>query len=334
MIDYVRISSQIPISLECFVDGLWHEGTTPDGSPYLWHRFRGVSVHYYVYSQRLVVSGKFITMLCDTQVSNFDDLYGNMRGQFIDEVNAEINRLFVDCVVDIRDFLVTRIDYCFNVETPFVTQYIEFLTTAFERIDKGTRVNFTAEHGLRNSVYIKNKAEYDRNARYNYTLNVYDKADRLRYQRARHERISTGDFALAENILRIEVQASYNFLEAICRKFSVTRRFEELFNYRIALWAIETVFARVYRMNSTAQFYTYKEACKLVTKGSAAQKTLFSAATNHSVVGKKYAYGCKALNAVGIYPYCLLPRRIPCNILPNPMQLIMAKDGIFIEEGR
>lgn len=331
MIDYVRCYSQIPLSQDQFVKDRWHPITLQDGSMMLWHKTRAVSVHYYLNTQRLVISGKLITLLYDTQVSNFDDLYGNMKEQFIDEFNAQINRLFTEPAVDIRDFLVTRIDYCFNVETPYVTQYIDFLTTAFARTNTGGRVNHTARHGLHNSVYIKNTAEYEQNRRYNYTLNVYDKTDRLRYQRNRRERISEADFALAENILRIEVQASHQFIKSICEKFSCSRRFAELFDYRVAFWSIGRVFALVYHMTPQMQIYTYKEAVRRVTRGSAAQKTLFSAATNHPVLDKKYAYGRKTLAAQGIYPYCLLPKTSPVTCLPSPMQLITEKDGMYIE---
>lgn len=333
MIDFVRCHSQIPLTPGHFVKEFWNPITLRDGSMMLWHRTRAVSVHYYLNTKRLVISGKLITLLHDTQVSNFDDLYGDLREQFIDEFNAAINCLFTMPVVDIRNFEVTRIDYCFNVETPYVTQYIDFLTTAFERTNTGgRRINHTARCGLHSSVYIKNATEYEQNRRYNYTLNVYDKTDRLHYQRNRRERISEADFALAENILRIEVQASHNLINTICQEFSVSRRFEELFDYRIAFWTICKIFDLVYRMKPQAQIYTYKEALRRVRKGSAAQKTLYSAATNHPVLGKQYAYGRKALTVLDIYPYCLLSKASPVPLLPTPMQLIVEKDGMYIEE--
>lgn len=332
MIDFVRCSSQIPLTQEQFVREYWHPVTLRDGSMMLWHRTRAVSVHYYLNSQRLVISGKLITLLHDTQVSNFDDLYGDLRDQFMDAFNAAINCLFTVPVVDIRDFEVTRIDYCFNVETPYVTQYIDFLTTAFERTNTGRRVNHTARHGLHNSVYIKNTAEYEQNRRYNYTLNVYDKSDRLRYQRNRLEPIPAADFVLAENILRIEIQASHQLINTICQKHTISRRFEELFDYRVAFWTICHVFELVYRMKPTARLYTYKNAVRSVAKGSAAQKTLFSAATNHPVLDSKYDYGRRRLNELDIYPYCLLPKTNPVPCLLNPMQLIVEKDGMYIGE--
>ncbi len=330
MIDYVRLFQKIPIHKKQFQQTLCHEATTQDGSVFLWYKFRAVTVRYYLSTQNLVISGKLITLLHDTQVLNFDDIYGHLKDDFLDELNEKINRLFTRPLINLRDFLVTRIDYCFNVETPYVKEYIDFLTVAFRRTNNGHRVNFTEKKGLSGSVYIKNAAEYEKNARYNYTLNVYNKLDRLMKQKRNKQRVTEADLKLAENILRIEIQASYHFLESICKHFDISKRFADLFDYRIAIYAIETVFGRVYRLKPNDTFYTYSEAKKLVRPDSAAHKTLYAAATNHAVTGQKYAQGIKMLRSYGIYPFCLLPTSSPVPHLQNPVQLVLNKAKAFL----
>ena len=329
MIDYVSMNKILPIQKSTFKPSKWHREVSGEGD-YYWYHFRGVTVRYYFETQRLLIMGKLITLLHDTQVQNFDDVYGGETELFLDEVNACINDLFTQPVVDVREFSVTRIDYCFNVDTPFVRDYLVFLRRAFQMVNTGAKTDFAAKNGLNGSVYIKNSSEYAKNSRYNYTLNVYDKLDRLHYQQGQKQNISAADLALAENTLRVEVQASHNLIKSICRHFGMEKTFSCLFRYPVAMYAIESVFKRVFRMDRTMDFYTYQEAKTRVKAGSAAGKALYSLATNHNVSGEEYAYKCKQVGKAGIYPYCLLPKGSSEAILKNPITLIYEKDGHYL----
>lgn len=330
MIDYISINKIIMLDKWMFIEGRWAERTLDAGEIYLWAKIAGVIVRYYWNSQRLLVLGKPITLLNNSQVQNYDDIYGGMRDEFLDAVNDRLNDLFLEPVIDVREFMVTRIDYCFNIETPYVQEYLSFLRRAFQKTDTGARIDHTAKHGLHGSVYVKNASEYNKNVRYNYTLNVYDKLDRLRYQKSHGTPIRQSDFALAENVLRIEVQASHVFVKSLCQKFGIERQFGVLFDYNIALYAIQTAFRRVFRAEEAWDFFTYAEAKKRVAGARAAGQLLYSAATNHNVSGTKYAYKRKKVAGYGIYPFCLLPKDSPVPVLKNPVKLVRNKISPFL----
>lgn len=329
MIDYVRLNKVISIHPRSFCQKTWSKRKTEQGGTYYWYSNNGVTISYYFETQRMVIGGKLITLLHNTQVHNFDDIYGGLRDEFLDDINERINRLFVHPQIDIREFTVTRIDYCINVETPYVSDYIEVLKRAFQAVNSGGKVDHTERHGLEGSVYVKNEAEYNANVRKNYTLNVYDKKDRLEFQESHGIHVEEMDFVLAENILRVEVQASHDLINTLCKRFGIGKTFGELFDYRIALYAMETIFERVFRLKAGCDFYTYRAAKQIIPKG-AAEKTLFSLATNHSIKGSKYDYGRKRIQQSGVYPYCLLPKKSTVEALPNPLKLVREKIENFL----
>lgn len=329
MIDFVSMRKELPISPRSFRQGMWDRRTTEDGTTYYWHKHNNVTIRYYFSTHRLIISGKLITLLHSTQVQNFDDIYGGLTETFINDFNERVNRLFTKPLIDIREFTVTRIDYCFNVETAYVKEYLSFLTKAFQRLNTGKRVDHTERHGLEGSVYIKNTAEYNANARKNYTLNVYDKTDRLKFQEQNGIDVEKMDFILAENILRIEVQASYEYIKSLCKHFKIEKLFGNLFDFNVAFYAIETAFKRIFHLASSCDFYTYGLAKTLIPSG-AAQKALRSSATNHNISGSSYDYARKRITQCGVYPYCLLSKDSPVDTLKNPMQLIYEKTKYYV----
>jgi hypothetical protein len=277
-----------------------------------------------------MIHGKLITLLHNTQVQNFDDIYGGLTEVFLDDLNRQLNFLFRESVVDVRSFKVTRIDFCFNVETSFVEEYLEALRRAFQGVDDGSKTDHAACHGLHGSVYIKNATEYRKNIRYNYTLNVYNKLDRLNYQRERGIPISRSDFLLAKDVLRVEVQASHGLIKDLCRNLGIEREFCALFNYEVAVYAIQLVFRRVFRIDPEWDFYTYREAKERVKGNQVAERLLYTVATNHKVGSAKYAYGRSKVTERGIYPFSVLPKGSPVPVLENPVKLIEKKVGGFL----
>ena len=200
MIDSVSMSTQIYIPKEEFTRFLWGElSANGDFELSYIHKENGVTIKYFPNTHTLRISGKIIRLVSDSNISNFDDVYGTDRETFISDVNEKINRLFNTVTVDIRDFNVSRIDYCFNIYTPYTKEYLDFLTKAFNAVNKGARKNFAYEQDLHGSVYVKTKADYDNARKSNYALNFYDKEDWLRN---RSEDISFSD----EDIAYIEAE--------------------------------------------------------------------------------------------------------------------------------
>lgn len=325
MIDYVRLHTSITIPQNVFNSMIWRKVEHDNGSFHYLYERNGVYLRYYPETENLTLSGKILMLLHDTQVLNFDDIYGADRNRFMDEINLALNRLFPSPILDIRQFEATRIDYCFNVKTPYVAEYIDFFNRAFEALDSNLRKNYTLENGLDGSIYVRVTSDYDNNTLKNYTLNFYNKADRLTYQWNNNERVSPDDFPRATDILRLEAQCGPDFLKPLAKKFNIGRSFDELFDFDVAYHAISTVYKRVLRGTETLDYYTYQGTKKLLPSNSAAAKTLYAAATNHSITGRKYDHGRRSSQKKGIYPYCFLPKKFPVPLLENPLKLILRK---------
>ena len=324
MIDYVRLRTNIAISAKQIKRNMWKKASLEDGLFYYWYAFRDVYLRYYPHTEHFLIDGKILMLLYDTQVLNFDDIYRLDTEAFIEDINEYLNKLFTAPIIDIHSFHVTRIDYCFNVTTEHVDSYIDFFNRAFKLINSPTRKNFTLEKGLNGSAYIKTASDYRNNTLKNYTLNFYNKTDRLAYLEERGCHIHAEDYDYANNILRLEVQCGPEMVKSICKSNNIQNTFSILFNYEIAVQAIETVYKRIFRGDATQDYFTYEKA-KNTVKTQSAKDSLYILATNHSISGKKYDSGRKNIKACGIYPHALLPKSKTLPVLDNPIKLIKQK---------
>ena len=324
MIDYIKLKYYIEIPTKYFSPLIWQQGKTDDGQFFRWRTVRHVKLRYYEESKLFTISGKIIRYLYDTQVQNVDDVYGARTDLFVEEINDALNRLFPSPILDIRNFIVTRIDYCINLETPYTQTYIEFMDRAFKITNNGTRVNYAEEHDLDGSVYVRTASDYKENSNKNYTLNFYNKAHQLQALMKEGAYISEVDLALAENILRLEVQCGYQMIRRLTQKFCIGNTFGELFDFRIAYEAIQSAYVLVLKGTEDADYYTYAEAKKQL-KGKRKAQDVILVAASHRIMGSKYAYGRNQAKAAGVYPHCFLPKSKTLIHLDNPLKLLRDK---------
>lgn len=324
MIDYVTLRHHINIPANYFSPMKWKRSQTEDEQFFRWHTFRRVKLRYYEDSQTFTISGKLLMFLYDTQVQNPDDIYGAKQEMFIEELNTALNRLFPVAIMDIRDFTVSRIDYCFNVETPHVTDYIDFMSRAFQMVNAGTRVDYSSKHQLSGSVYIRTASDYEDNSNKNYTLNFYDKADQVKDLISKGAYISEGDRMLARDVLRLEVQCGYQMIKRLTRKYGICNTFGELLDFRIAYEAIRSTYQLTLHGTENADFFTYAEAKKRL-KGHGKAQDVLRVAASHRITDPKYAYGRNQAKKAGVYPYCFLPKNSSLAFLENPMRLLQDK---------
>lgn len=326
MIDTVHLTADLALSDKAFHQMMWFLCNTPDGETYVQHRREGIRINYYPDRKRLNISGKLIRLLHDSDVLNVDDLYGSNLELFLNRIDQYLNALFTRPVISIRDFRVRRIDYCFNIKTPHVKQYLDFLNIAFDRCNNGRRVNHVREHRLNGSVYVKTLSDYENNTLRNYALNYYDKISRLRALMEDGKPVSADDLKAAEGMLRLEVQCGYQFIKRLCKVQRVKPSFGNMFSYEIACTAEKMVYAYVFRADETQDFCTYTEATKRVPPGSAAaKKALLRASQNHLITDPGFAYGRSVIAKAGVYPFCFLPKDSKTPFLDNPLKLIAAK---------
>lgn len=133
---------------------------------------------------------------------------------FQDRFNQEIRSFNLPFLPDLEGWKAHRIDFTYNIHTPYVKDYVRLMHKADLR-------GFTIkkdQHGHRSmkpgSLYINNSAV---------TLNFYDKQDEM--QKAQGgTRHTPEEISQAKDILRIEVQAGRDKLSNIKRKQDFTTK--------------------------------------------------------------------------------------------------------------
>ena len=326
MLDYVRLYQDVFIGDDAFRWDKWHPKTLKDGTPLYYARIRSVYFRYYPLRNRLRIDGKIMQLEVDSQVLNADDIYGADLPQFIEDMNQHINSLFHGVALDICDFCATRLDYCFNVYTDYVEEYLDFMYRSFHQSNTGNRVNYTERFKLNGSVYIKTKSDFEHNTRRRYVLNFYDKKDRLEYQRRKGVRIASEDWKYAKGVLRLEIQCGFDFIRSLLKERRIENSFGNLLSYDLALHVEKKVFKQVFGFPATADFYAYQPAKKLLPRNSKAAEALCASSKGWRITsGTKYDHGRKKIIENNICPFAFLPPNIGIAMLENPIKLIEKK---------
>ena len=325
MIDFIHLRTENFIPVEALKPEYWQKRELKDGTVYWLHKYREASLLYYPQTEKWSIKGKILTWLHDTQVANVDDLYGTDLKGFVNEINEYLQSLVEASMVDILEWETYRIDYCFNVKTPYVSEYLNVMNEGFRMSNTGTRVNYPEERGLSGSSYIKTKGDYKVNELRNYVLNFYDKYDRLEYLRRRGFPIAPDDWELARNVLRLEVQCGYVFIKELCEKLNIGRAFGNLLSYEVACTAEAWIYRRVFKAEADQDYFAYQTAKKLLSNQRKALDVLERSAEHHRIVDGKYGYGRKQIQKAGIYPFAFLKKGIGVEVLPNPLKLILGK---------
>ena len=324
MIDFIHLKTQYLIPVEALKPEYWQKTELKDGTVYWLHKYREASVLYYPQTGKWSIKGKIMTWLHDTQVANVDDLYGTDLQGFVNEINAYLQSLVGAPMVDVLDWETYRIDYCFNIKTPYVSEYLDVMNEGFRMSNTGTRVNYPEERGLSGSSYIKTKGDYKVNELRNYVLNFYDKHDRLEYLRRRGMRIAEDDWELARNVIRLEVQCGYVFIKELCEKLNISRAFGDLLSYEVAYYAESMIYQRVFKADVNQDFNLYN-AAKGMLKNPTAKKVLERSAEHHRITDSKYTYGRQQIQQAGVYPFAFLKKGSGVEVLENPLKLILGK---------
>lgn len=327
MVDHVHLYSDVYIADDMFREGIWRKCTVKDGTLRYVTRIKSVVFWYNPFRGRLKIEGKILQMEIDSQVLNPDDVYEADIPQYVEDMNRHLNDLFNGLQLDICEFYVRRIDYCFNVYTDYVKEYLDFMTTAFHQANTDVRVNFTERRNLNGSVYIKTRSDYKHNSRRRYVLNYYDKSDRLSYlRRVKRQRIAREDWKYAEGVLRLEIQCGYEYIKAILKDKELDNSFGNMLSYSLALYAHEKAYRQVFRHPCTADYYIYEAAkAKLKPKSSAAKTLKASAQGKRIILDDEHDYGRGKIIDQNICPFAFLPKKGKVDMLENPIKLIYKK---------
>lgn len=115
-----------------------------------------------------------------------------------------------------REWKVNRIDYCVNIKTPYVKEYIDLLRKGdkpyFLEIPYGKNRNYSQPKG---SLYMVGKGS---------NVNFYDKQDQIENEMLSNASITEQALNHAQDILRLEVQCKKSKTEYIKFKYDMTAK--------------------------------------------------------------------------------------------------------------
>lgn len=174
------------------------------------------------------------------------DRIGVYREADHDAVMKKFNEIMLELQLPEWDYwIVNRIDYCVNVRTPYVKEYIML----FQKSDIPSHQRLTYDKKTRNkshkdgSLYLPAKARDSRkrkNKTGSQTINFYDKQDELIKECAAVEEIEQ-----AQDILRLEVQCNYPKLDYIKRKYDLDRSLDTLLSAEICIEVLQRAILQV-----------------------------------------------------------------------------------------
>lgn len=157
--------------------------------------------------------------------------------QYTDAVANKFNRLLSELCFGMPDFYqwrVNRIDYCINVYTEHVPQYINLLRKGdkpwFLDVPRNAQGNYTRPYG---SVYYAKGKRHEGQPKKKTTsiaINFYDKESQLKHEQARqiqnHEPVTVTEEMIqqAHNILRLEVQCNKPRTDYLKVKYDMTTK--------------------------------------------------------------------------------------------------------------
>lgn len=176
-----------------------------------------------------------------------------------DKFNKVIKTLHKD-LPDFYEWTTNRIDYCINIKTPHVKEYIKLFQSG--NIPRFFAIPLDKNKHLRHrvgSLYYTNKST---------NINFYDKQDELKNQQAQDISKKSTSFITdehikqSENILRLEVQCKQgktNYLK--CKYDLDTKHIKYFLNADMSRHAIEKAYKDCIGYGN---FFTLKTARKLV----------------------------------------------------------------------
>lgn len=339
MIDTIRFKTQLS-SHNIRVDK-WNISITDDGEIFYQTFIKTVRIAYYPSTKSLLICGRLVGVYSFDRISNFDDLFSDRWEliNFFSEFNEMLNELLIGIKIDIQKLPITRIDYCFNIYTDKVSEYIELFNMCYKLNANGKfskYINHADYHDLdkKSSFYLKTKGDYKNNTRKGYVINFYNKQNQLINKRAKQiekrgfSNISLEQIKSSKNILRLEIQVGYNLLKKICNDYNITpdkKNLYNLFDINIAKYIFNY---KIKYLFTLCDFYSYPKVKEiLIGNGYKKCSKIFdyilkiSHCRNYKV-SKRYT---DILVQNGIYPYIFIPRKWNIDKLDNPYKLIKRK---------
>ena len=311
------------------------------GESYYYTFVNGVWLAYYPLTNSLIISGRILNVIYNERSKNIDDMFSTATEltEFFCSVNRVLNQYIVNAKLDITKMKVTKIDYCFNLFTDFVDEYISLFNLYYKH-NKDSKFSRYRNYGIENklsddsSFYLKPNADYERNTRKNFVINFYNKRDQLINKRKKdiekkgYSRISDAEIVESMNILRLEVQVCYISLRNLCKKYHISWKHRCLLDLLDISIARDVLKYEIERFFTLHDFYSYDRIVKLLKEqGYKANDKIFEYVydVSHHKKTSSYRRYEKILKELDVFPYMFIPTKWRIDKLDNPLKLIDKK---------
>lgn len=349
---------------------------------------RGISYTYYPNSGRLVVYGKLINLSFNRySIDTLGDLYFNKVGLMLKEEpiydnQGEIinyNYSFEEKVFDhdaaitamneylyellgitedIRTFSPTEIEFCYNVRTKNVEEYVKMFNLVYSERDPVAYKSYIEEEDkpLYSSFYIKSNKKYEKKSKAGVVANFYNKLDETEYRirevadKIRKEKQSSHNHEASTkktnkgkktplphqliyihstpNILRLEVIVGRQALYKIREEYSLGSSLLDYINPKLS----RNIIAKRYKHligEETLSFFSYQAAKKKIEEsdlGREKKLNLIKYIRYHNGACSKTpdsgVYRRRDdLAGLGIH-WCLIPGEFGIDFLESPIKLL------------
>ena len=337
MIDNIRII--IPVKEKNIDVSNWNVVVDDNCLQLYYYIFiRRIRIAYYPSSENLLIGGKITGIDNYGNVRNLDDIFC-LRielEKFFEDFNSKINKYIKGKKIDILTNKSTRIDFCFNIKTDYVKEYIKFFNLFYTYNKDNRFLNYSNFNEIKDiepnsSFYLKTAGQMQYNQNQNFTINFYDKENQLIYRRKKQLEKQNKSFIKSEEIeeskgiLRLEVQSHYVYLKSICKKFDIDFKNRKLIDFVDIKIAEYAVCNKIEQFFTKYDFYSYNYVKQLLNTMKVTKdfKEYVLAKSKNNKVSSRYFD--QKLMRLGICPYMFIPSKWGIEKLDNPIKLIKRK---------
>lgn len=250
----------------------------------------------------------------------------------LDKTNSKIYELTGE-QLNIEDFDVSYIEVTFNLfGVDNVGRYIELFNLIFKDKNDKRYKNYTLETNkpLYTSFYVKSNSNYKRNTNDSYTVNFYNKLDQLQYLEKNpknNSNVTNSDKRLAQNVLRLEVQAGYKELK------KTTKKFKQFLDIDFCADIVISKYKAFISRDETLDFYSYKRAKEIIKNtdilSKSDKKNLLNYIEGKHRFNKKFSTQTERkyrglLATLGIH-YYFIPTKWNIEYLESPITMLRDK---------
>lgn len=243
---------------------------------FTWREFRGDVFACRVNFHKLVDPSDRITVYSNADFSSMIERFN----QIMDELGG---------LPHFEEWYARRIDYCVNVKTPYVSEYIRLLQKGDKPYSQALAYDKNAHHRTRKdgSAYYPSVAHDRRKGKTgSYTINFYNKYDQYQKTGVTGEALEQ-----ARDVLRLEVQCHPPKLDSIRKKWGfsdkrVINYLDPAIGYEVLRRAVAAVGgAADYRRRTEALNMIDALSCQDVTKARI-RKIIIEVATQYASIWK------------------------------------------------